>query len=210
AWRVSDRRIATTRIPTQQAVIGQGHAGQRIKSLTEHNLLGDRSDYCGAALCVKDGVSAFEEVRERLAVLAVANHAFRHSWTDDVALDPAASALQGMVHRSKAIRAVRYRAEGGVSPAFKITGTASGDARKRIRALAASGCRTVLVSAPAKVNPGCSSAGIAPTKVIPGTCPALRPRRAPPCRPWNGRARPCCQRAQILSGRAHRQLLHRG
>jgi len=42
------------------------------------------------------------------------------------------------------------RSESGVSPAFKITGAASGDARKRISALAASGCWTVLVSAPAK------------------------------------------------------------
>ena len=36
-----------------------------------------------------------------------------------------------------------YRSEIGVSPAFKITGAASGDARKRISALAASGCSTV-------------------------------------------------------------------
>jgi hypothetical protein len=43
-----------------------------------------------------------------------------------------------------------YRADGGISPAFKIAGTASGDARKRISALAASGCRTVLASAAAK------------------------------------------------------------
>ena len=38
----------------------------------------------------------------------------------------------------------------GLSPAFEITGAASGDARKRIRALAAAGSRTLLVSVPAK------------------------------------------------------------
>jgi hypothetical protein len=38
----------------------------------------------------------------------------------------------------------------GLSPAFEITGAASGDARKRIRALAAAGSLTLLVSAPAK------------------------------------------------------------
>ena len=35
---------------------------------------------------------------------------------------------------------------------------------------AAPGCRAVLMIAPAKENPGWSSAGIAPTKVTPGTC----------------------------------------
>ena len=47
-----------------------------------------------------------------------------------------------------------YRPETGVSPAFRIVVAASGDARKRIRALAASGCRAVLVSAPAKETSG--------------------------------------------------------
>ena len=61
-----------------------------------------------------------------------------------------------------------YFCGGGVSPAFEITGAASGDARKRSSAVAASGCAGVAVSAPAKENPGCSSAGIAPTKVTPG------------------------------------------
>ena len=41
-----------------------------------------------------------------------------------------------------------YRPVSGIKPALVITGAASGDARKRISALAASGCRTVLVSAP--------------------------------------------------------------
>ena len=50
--------------------------------------------------------------------------------------------------------------ETGVNPAFKIVGAASGAARKRSSALAASGSRAVLVSAPAKKNPGWSSAGI--------------------------------------------------
>jgi len=44
----------------------------------------------------------------------------------------------------------REYSESGVSPAFKITDVASGDVRKRISALAASGCRTVLVSIPTK------------------------------------------------------------
>src|SRR5437660_617044 len=61
------------------------------------------------------------------------------------------------------------RCQGGVSPAFKIAGAAAGAARKRISALPASGCRALLVRAPAKENPGCSSAGIAPTKLTPGT-----------------------------------------
>jgi hypothetical protein len=39
-----------------------------------------------------------------LAVLAVANGAFRHAWTDDIAFDRAALALQWMVHISEAIR----------------------------------------------------------------------------------------------------------
>lgn len=39
--------------------------------------------------------------------------------------------------------------ENGNSPTFEITGATTDDARKRINALAASGCRTVLVSAPA-------------------------------------------------------------
>ena len=54
----------------------------------------------------------------------------------------------------------RYCFATGISPAFKIADAASGDARKRSSALAASGCRTVLVSAPAKVNIGWTSAGI--------------------------------------------------
>jgi hypothetical protein len=47
-----------------------------------------------------------------------------------------------------------YGPETGVSPAFEIAGAASGDARNRISARAASGCRAVLVIAPAKENPG--------------------------------------------------------
>ena len=43
-----------------------------------------------------------------------------------------------------------YGSVRGLSPAFEITGAASDDARKRIRALAAAGSRTLLVSAPAK------------------------------------------------------------
>ena len=43
-----------------------------------------------------------------------------------------------------------YGSVRGLSPAFEITGAASDDARKRIRALAAAGSRTPLVSAPAK------------------------------------------------------------
>ena len=63
-----------------------------------------------------------------------------------------------------------YRSESGVSPAFKITCAASGDARKRSSALAASGCRAERVSAPAKKVGGWTEAGIVPTKVMPGTC----------------------------------------
>jgi hypothetical protein len=48
----------------------------------------------------------------------------------------------------------RSRPETGVNPAFTIVVAASGDARKRIRALAASGCRDALVSAPAKETSG--------------------------------------------------------
>src|SRR6476646_2254771 len=62
-----------------------------------------------------------------------------------------------------------YRFESGISPAFRITGAASGEARKRIRAPAASGYRTAPVSAPAKKTFGWSSSGIVPTKEIPGT-----------------------------------------
>jgi hypothetical protein len=47
-----------------------------------------------------------------------------------------------------------YRPEIGISPAFEIVGAASGDTRKRSSARAASGCRLVLVSAPANENPG--------------------------------------------------------
>ena len=47
-----------------------------------------------------------------------------------------------------------YRPETGVNPAFRIVVAASGDARKRIRALAASGCRAALVIAPAKETSG--------------------------------------------------------
>ena len=85
-------------------MIRQRHAGQRLKALREVDLLGDSSDYCRASVLVKYRVGAFEEVRERLAVLAVANGAFRHTWTDDMAFDRAASALQGMVHFLEAIR----------------------------------------------------------------------------------------------------------
>jgi hypothetical protein len=42
----------------------------------------------------------------------------------------------------------------GVRPAFKIVAAASGDARKRIRAWAASGCRALLVSAAEKETSG--------------------------------------------------------
>jgi len=59
-----------------------------------------------------------------------------------------------------------YRPGLGISPALEITGTAFGDARKRSRAEAASGCCTVWVRTPAKENPGCTSAGSAPTKVM--------------------------------------------
>ena len=82
----------------------QRHAGQRFKALREVDLLGDSSNYCRASVLVEYRVGAFEEVRERLAVLAVANCAFRHAWTDDIAFDRAALALQGMVHFSEAIR----------------------------------------------------------------------------------------------------------
>ena len=85
-------------------MIRQRHAGQRFKALREVDLLGDSSDYCGAPVLVKYRVGAFEEVRECLAILAVANGAFRHAWTDDIAFDRAAPALQGMVHFWEAIR----------------------------------------------------------------------------------------------------------
>ena len=48
-------------------------------------------------------------------------------------------------------------------------GAASGDARNRISAWAASGCRADAVSAPAKKVVGCTSVGIVPTNVMPGT-----------------------------------------
>lgn len=85
-------------------MIRQGHAGQRFKALTEVNLIGESRDYCGASVLVKYRVGELEEVRERLAILAVANGAVRHAGTDDIALDRAASALQGMIHFSEAIR----------------------------------------------------------------------------------------------------------
>ena len=84
-------------------MIGQRHAGHRFKALREVDLLGNSSDYCRASVLVKYGVGAFEEVRECLADFAVANGATRYTW-DDIAFDRAASALQGMVHFSKAIR----------------------------------------------------------------------------------------------------------
>ena len=86
-------------------MIRQRHAGQRFKALREMDLLGDSSDYCRASVLVKHCVGAFEEVRECLAVLAVANGATRYTW-DDIAFDRAASALHGMVHFSKAIRCI--------------------------------------------------------------------------------------------------------
>ena len=86
-------------------MIGQRHAGHRFEALREVDLLGDSSDYCRASVLVKYRVGAFEEVRECLAVFAVANGATRYTW-DDIAFDRAASALQGMVHFSKAIRCI--------------------------------------------------------------------------------------------------------
>src|SRR6202035_4493444 len=76
--------------------------------------------------------------------------------------------VNGIPKRSHdAIRPTDYRSGIGINPAFEITGAASGDARKRINALAASGSRTREVSAAAKEKFGCSSGGIAPTKLTP-------------------------------------------
>src|SRR5687767_15646178 len=74
--------------------------------------------------------------------------------------------------RQDQLQATDYRlpAAGGVRPAFTSVDAASGDERKRSSATAASGWRAVVVIAPAKVEPGCSSAGMVPTKVTPGTC----------------------------------------
>ena len=91
-------------------MIGQGHAGQRFEALTEMNLAGKRGDDCGACVLVKYRVGALEEVRERLAILAVADDAARHAPTDDMALDRAAPALQRVIHLREAIRRGRCAA----------------------------------------------------------------------------------------------------
>src|SRR5664279_3140868 len=98
ARRVSDRGVATARIPTEQAAARQRHAGQRFKALCEVDLLGDSRDYSRASELVKRRIGVFEKVCECLAVLAVANGASRHAWTHDIAFDLAASTLEGMVH----------------------------------------------------------------------------------------------------------------
>ena len=60
-----------------------------------------------------------------------------------------------------------YRSDSGASPAFVITGAASGELRKRISALAASGCWALAVKAPAKKVICWTSFGSGPTKVMP-------------------------------------------
>jgi hypothetical protein len=62
--------------------------------------------------------------------------------------------LSAAARRIQVVAAAGYRGEGGNSPAFAIASAASGEARKRINASAASGCCTVLVSAPANEKPG--------------------------------------------------------
>src|SRR5262245_10629304 len=64
---------------------------------------------------------------------------------------------------------ILYRSDSGVSPAFLITGSVSGQVRKRSAAAAASGSRAFLVTAPAKNVSGCTAEGIVATNVTPGT-----------------------------------------
>ena len=60
----------------------------------------------------------------------------------------------GLHHQRLILHKRTYCSESGISPTFKITGAAAGDERKRISALAASGCVAELVTAPAKKTLG--------------------------------------------------------
>jgi GTP cyclohydrolase I len=56
-----------------------------------------------------------------------------------------------------------YCLAASINPALAFTASASGELRKRSSALAASAFSAERISTPAKVKPGCSSAGIVPT-----------------------------------------------
>src|SRR5262249_29460363 len=72
--RVADRRIATGRVPAEQALWRQAHAGDAVLALDEGERGRRDLDDVGAALRIEQ-VGAAELVGKRLAVVAIADHA---------------------------------------------------------------------------------------------------------------------------------------
>ena len=87
AGSVSDGRVAATRVPAEEPVVGQGHANESLQALRKVNMPGKRGNELRSTEFVQHRVvRAFEKMGESLAVLAVANSPARHVRIADVAL----------------------------------------------------------------------------------------------------------------------------
>jgi hypothetical protein len=95
--RVSNGRIAASRVPTKKAVIGQRHASERFRALTEANSTRQRRDYPGASRCIEHRVLSPKISSESLAVFAVANDATVHTRKFELTPDRGATALDAML-----------------------------------------------------------------------------------------------------------------
>ena len=97
-WGVANRSIATTRIPTQKAVLCERHASENFNALSESDVLGKGSDNVCSSHRVQNVAGRAQKVREGLAVLAVAHAPAHFLRAADVAFQSSAPAPQWMVH----------------------------------------------------------------------------------------------------------------
>ena len=89
---VANWSVATTRIPTQQSVLCEGHASEDFEALGEGDILGKSCDDVRSYHLVQNVAGLSQEVRKSLTVPAIANAAVRLVGVADVAFQSPASA----------------------------------------------------------------------------------------------------------------------
>jgi len=72
---VSDRGLAAGRVPAKRASRCEAHAGEVVGTFRDLEARGRHLEDVGAAVCVENLVRMSQEVRERLAVVTVADDA---------------------------------------------------------------------------------------------------------------------------------------
>jgi len=85
---VSDRGLAAGRVPAKQAFRCEAHAGEMLGTFRDLEARRGHLEDVGTPMCVEDRVRASEEVRERLAVVTVADDAIA-AIAGNAACDPA-------------------------------------------------------------------------------------------------------------------------